>query len=355
MQQTPLFSEYEAAGGKVVDFHGWALPVQFAGILQEHEHTRTAVSLFDCSHMAEFRVRGKSAVDAFHNAVMSDVHALPIGRIKYGALLNEDGGIIDDITTYKIADDDLFIVTNAGPRHEVASVLAPRDAGILDITDETSKLDIQGPKAREVMLALGMDAAAELKYYRHTELTWEGHTFIVSRTGYTGELGWEIYVPNELAITLWNAALAIEGVKPAGLGARDTLRTEVGYGLSGQDFGPDRTPLEAGMERFIAWDTEFQGKEALAAKRDAGGYPTLTAIQTGSRRAPRHDFEVKADGTPVGTVTSGTFGPSVGQGIGLAYIDPAYTTPGTSLTAGPKDLAIETTALPFYDGGSVRT
>ena len=355
MQKTALFDQYEAAGGKVVDFHGWALPVQFAGILQEHEHTRTAVSLFDCSHMAEFRVQGQSAVDAFHNMVMSDVHALPIGRIKYGALLNEQGGIIDDITTYKIADDDLFIVTNAGPRAEVAAALTPLDSGIQDITDATSKLDIQGPKAREVMIALGMEAAAELKYYRHTEITWEGHTFFVSRTGYTGELGWEIYVPNELAPTLWDKALAVDGVKPAGLGARDTLRTEVGYGLSGQDFGPDRTPLEAGMDRFIAWDTDFQGKEALAAKRDVGDYQVLTPIQSGTRRAPRHDFEVKANGNVVGTVTSGTFGPSVAQGIGLAYIDAEYAKPGTPLAVGPKDLPVETTTLPFYSDGSVRT
>jgi aminomethyltransferase len=185
-------------------------------------------------------------------------------------------------------------------------------------------------------------------------MEWGGAEIIVSRTGYTGELGFELFIPNEIAVPLLRALLDIEGTAPAGLGARDTLRTEMGYGLSGQDFGEERTPLEANMAPFIAWDTPFIGKEALLAQKEKGGYAVLTAIATDSRRAPRHDFEVKHEGEPAGVVTSGTFGPSVARGIGMAYLPTELSAPGTALTAGPKDLAIETAELPFYKDGTCR-
>lgn len=353
MLQTPLHGEHVSLGGKIVDFNGWALPVQYTGIVKEHTHTRTSASVFDCSHMAEFRIRGDDAVRAYSDLICSDPAKLRVGRSKYGALLNESGGIIDDIITMKLADDDLFVVTNAGPRERVAEIFSRAGEGVEDVTDETAKIDIQGPLARDVLIRQ-LPMAAELKYFEIRHAEWNGEAILASRTGYTGEMGFELFVPNALAVPLWRALLAYDEVEPAALGARDTLRTEVGYALSGQDFDETRTPLQAGMEQFVAWDTDFIGKEALSRQRDAGGYPQLAAIASVDRRAPRHNFELRRDGTPVGVVTSGTFGPSVGHGIGLAYLEADCLTPGTKLEAGPRGLEVSVVELPFYSNGTCR-
>jgi glycine cleavage system T protein (aminomethyltransferase) len=354
MRQTPLTEELAAIGGKIVDFHGWALPVQFAGIVREHEHTRTAVSIFDCSHMGEFEITGAEAVAAHDRLVISDIAKLKPGRARYGAFLNDDGGIIDDVITMKLDDDRLFVVTNAGPLEQVAAMLTAIGPGVRNVSDGTAKIDVQGPRARNLLVEAGYPLAGELNYFGMGATEWDGAPVILSRTGYTGELGFEIYLPNEKAVPLWRELGAIDGVKPAGLGARDTLRTEMGYPLSGQDVDETRTPLEAGMDFFVAWDSAFRGKEALVRQRDAGDYAVLTPIRTADRRAPRHDFEVKADGAVVGRVTSGTFGPSVGHGVGLAYLSQDCASPGTALTAGPRDLPIEVAEIPFYKQGTCR-
>jgi aminomethyltransferase len=353
MRQTPLFDEHVASGGKVVDFHGWALPVQFSGIVQEHQHTRTKAALFDCSHMGEFRIRGEAAIKAYSDLVCSDPLKLAVGRGRYGAMLNANGGIIDDIISIKLADDDLFVVTNAGPLEKISAIFCGCHDNVQNVSDSTAKIDIQGPLARDT-LAREIPKAAELKYFQACITEWRGTEIVLSRTGYTGELGYELFVPESLAVPLWRELLGHDAVAPAGLGARDTLRTEMGYALSGQDFDDARSPLEANMEMFVAWDTEFTGKEALLDQRSKGGYALLTPIKTADRRAPRHEFDVKDMGSTVGAVTSGTFGPSVGHGIGLAYIQPDLARPGTTLFAGPKDLPIETATLPFYTAGTCR-
>ncbi|MDZ4861153.1 MAG: glycine cleavage system aminomethyltransferase GcvT, partial [Candidatus Hydrogenedentes bacterium] len=300
MRRTPLYDEHLAMGGKVVDFHGWALPVQFSGIVEEHQHTRTKAALFDCSHMGEFSVRGKVAMQAFSELVCLNPFKVPVGRGKYGAMLQEDGGIIDDVIAFRLGEEDFFVVTNAGPLDTVSSRMTA--GGASDVSDATAKIDIQGPFARDI-LATEIPACTELKYYQARRSAWKGVDIVLARTGYTGELGYELFVPNRIAVDFWRALLAHPEVKPAGLGARDTLRTECCYGLSGQDFDASRTPLEAAMESFIAWDKDFVGKSALEAKRDAGGYPILTPIKTQDRRAPRHEFDVKHDGEIVGAVT----------------------------------------------------
>ena len=353
MRQTPLYDEHVDSGGKVVDFHGWALPVQFSGIVQEHHHTRTKAALFDCSHMGEFRIHGKDAIRAYAPLICSDPERLPLGRGRYGAVLNEDGGIIDDIITIRLAEEEWYVVTNAGPLEKVSRIFRGSHAGIEDVSDATAKIDIQGPLAREVLVREIPEAAA-LKYFNARPVRWKNVDLVLSRTGYTGELGYELFVPEAAAVSLWRALLAHSEVEPAGLGARDTLRTELGYLLSGQDFDESRTPLEANMNTFIAWDTEFTGKAALLDQQTKGGYAVIAAIKTADRRAPRHEFAVKVDGAVVGHVTSGTFGPSVGHGIGLAYVPQELAASGHALTAGPKDLPIETTSLPFYAAGTCR-
>tara|TARA_R110001592_G_scaffold167684_2_gene403268 strand:+ start:841 stop:1470 length:630 start_codon:yes stop_codon:yes gene_type:complete len=204
------------------------------------------------------------------------------------------------------------------------------------------------------MLASGFESVRDMKYWNGAQVNWEGHEIVVTRAGYTGEVGYEIFVPNAAAIPLWERLVAHEDVAPCGLGARDTLRTEVGYPLNGEDLGPNKTPLESGMAHLIKWDKEFVGKSALEAQRDRGDYTVLVAIQSPDRRAPRHGFEIKHDGEVVGHVTSGTFGPSVGCGVGLADLPQALSEPGIALTAGPRDMAISTAPLPIYANGTCR-
>jgi aminomethyltransferase len=253
-----------------------------------------------------------------------------------------------------MAEDELYVVTNAGPIESVTERICGKGSGAEHVSYETAKIDIQGPEAQRVALAVGFEPAKDLKYFQATWTTWEDFPAIISRTGYTGELGYELYVPNALAVTLWNRLLEIEGVEPAGLGARDTLRTEVGYALSGQDFDENITPLEAGMESFIAWDTNFVGRQALEEKRQAGDARALVGIVTNSKRKPQHGFEVFDGDRSVGEVTSGTFGPSIGTGVGLARVNRELGAPGTKLTAGPKNLEIEVIEIPAYRDGTAR-
>jgi glycine cleavage system T protein (aminomethyltransferase) len=354
MRQTPLYGEFQRAGAKVVDFHGWALPVQFTGIVQEHAHTRQKASLFDCSHMGEFSITGEESIQAYDTLVCSDVMGLRVGRARYGAILNEAGGIIDDTIALKLAPDELYVVTNAGPLDEVARLIAARVPDVEDVSDATAKIDVQGPLARDVLSEVGLTVAGKLRYFGGSRAEWRGQHLIVSRTGYTGELGFELFLPADAAVELWRALEAVDGVAPAGLGARDTLRTEMGYPLSGQDVDASRTPLEAAMEPFIAWDTDFVGRDALRAQQERGAYQVLTAIRTMSRRAPRPGFALSHEGAAAGTVTSGTFGPSVGHGIGLAYLSREHSAPGTRLTMGAKGIDVETVVLPFYAKGTCR-
>lgn len=354
MRTTPLYEEHLASGARMVDFHGWALPIQYTGILHEHRHTRTDVSLFDCSHMAEFRIRGEEAINRYDRLVISDISRLRVGRGRYGVLLNERGGIVDDIITIRLAEDELLVVSNAASVDAVSDKIARDNPGAENISPVTAKIDVQGPGSRDVLIEAGLRAVAALGYFDATRTTWRGIEIIVTRMGYTGELGFELYVPADIAVSVWRALSAAGGVAPAGLGARDTLRLEMGYPLSGQDFDETKTPLEASQAEFIAWDSEFPGKQELLRQRAAGDYIMLTGIRTQDRRAPRHGFDVYAAGAKVGVVTSGVFGPSVGYGIGLAYLPQEYVRPGTRLETGPKRLPVEVAALPFYKQGTCR-
>ncbi len=337
MHHTPLYEELKKSNGKIVDFNGWALPVQFTGIVKEHLHTREAASLFDCSHMGEYSVKGHVAIELFNKEVITDVTRIPVGRCRYGALLNEDGGIVDDLITFRMSEDELYVVTNAGPLEHVTERLCKNNPGMENVSFETAKIDVQGPVSRELLLRAGLSEAETLPYFKAVWTTWEGHPLLLSRTGYTGELGYELFMGNDLAPAVWNRFLEMEECEPAGLGARDTLRTEVCYALSGQDIDATVTPLESAMASFIDWDSEFVGRAALEAQRDGDAYSVLVPIRTDGRRAPRHDFEITHDGSSVGTVTSGTFGPSVGHGVGLARVPKSQSEPGTVLQAGPKD------------------
>lgn len=352
MQRTPLFEEYAASGGKATDFHGWALPIQFSGIIAEHHHTRSQAGLFDCSHMGEFLLRGEAAIHAFDALVYSDMMGLKPGRCRYTAILNEHGGIVDDCVGLRLSDEELYVVTNAGPLEKVAAML--QGPGVENLSDATAKLDIQGPAARQALLDIGLTDIAPLNYWTGRRCAWNGRPLIATRAGYTGEVGYELFIAPQYARDLWRALLAHPAVLPCGLGARDTLRMEMGYPLNGQDLTEDTTPLEAAMGRFIAWDTAFPGKEALLAQREQGCARVLTPIISETRQAPRHGFELMHDGKPAGVVSSGGFGPSVERGIGLAFIPPALAAPGIALTAGPRAVRVETAEVPLYKHGTCR-
>lgn len=348
MQQTPLFSQYEKHQARVVDFHGWALPLQFAGIMEEHKQVREKAGIFDCSHMGEFLIEGSESFAALDKLVIGDLSSLTVNKCRYTTLLHEDGGIMDDGVALRLSDEELLLVTNAGALDQVDALLNANVPSVKNLSDSLAKIDIQGPLAPRILMEFGFDCVAELGFWVGRRVAWEGMELIIARAGYTGEWGYELFVPVEGAVALWQLLASHPLVKPCGLGARDTLRLEMGYPLSGQDLTADRTALEAGLDRFIAWDTDFPGKARLEKQRDTQKYQKLVLLKSADKRAPRSGFVLKHEGEEVGAVTSGTFGPTVGYGIGLGYVPCHLATPGLSLEAGPRNLAVQIETPPFY-------
>jgi len=353
MKHSPLHEEHVTLGARLVEFHGWLLPLRYSSILDEHRHTRTRASVFDCSHMVEHVVRGRAGREALDRLLCVDALGLPVGRCRYGALVTPEGRMVDDAIAMRLDDDTLYLVSNAGAHAPVRALLASSGTGAEDVSAATAKLDVQGPASRDVLGQLGFAGAAAMRYFAVQRVTWRGVDVILARSGYTGELGFELYLPAERAVDLWRELCAAEGVAPAGLGARDTLRAEMGYALGGQDFDNTCTPLEAGLESFIAWESPCVGIEALRAQKARGGYAVLTGIRSPDRRAPRPGFGVRLGDRVIGQVTTGTFGPSVVYGVGLARL-PAGLAQGTTLAAGPHGLPVETVEVPFYRKGTCR-
>lgn len=354
-KKTPLFECCERAGGRFVDFHGWYLPVQFEGIITEHLHVRSHAGIFDCSHMGEFIIHGKDKIANFSYLTCSNFLHLPPCRCRYTVLLNNDGFIIDDCVGMKLDEETLFVVTNAGPLEQVSSLLCNSNVHAENISDKIVKIDVQGPMSLDVLLQSGFShLIAELKYWTGGKYEWKGKEIIITRAGYTGELGYELYLPPDLGVEIWDILISNKNVKPCGLGARDTLRTEMGYPLSGQDLLTDMTPLMASMDRFIEWEHDFTGKDKLLQQKEMGDYPRLMGIKTHTRQAPRHNQKLTLQDCEVGVVTSGTFGPSVGTGVGLALLDKQVSTPGTILQIVGRPLQVEVSNIPIYPNGTAR-
>jgi aminomethyltransferase len=341
----------------MVDFAGWDMPVQYAGILAEHEHTRTHVSLFDTCHMSEFRVWGARAEQVLGGAVACRVAGLPEGRCRYGFLLNERGGVLDDLICYRIQFEEFMVVANAGTRERDGEVLEERLKGTVfeDISDQNGKIDLQGPGALAALSELSDGAAASLPYYGFRYMMVAGIDTLVSRTGYTGELGYELYVPAYRIGALWDALLEVEGVEPAGLGARDTLRLEMGYPLYGHEMDETVTPVEAGFGRMLPRGS-YPGAEAVESQLKGGVDERLVGIELEGRRAARPGDPVFRGDEEAGRVTSGSYGPSLGRAIALARVPDASSKPGTEVAAEVRGTRIpgQIVELPFYKGGSVR-
>jgi aminomethyltransferase len=307
-------------GAKLTEFSGWDMPLQYAGVISEHRSVREAVGLFDVSHLGKLRVRGADGGQALQHAVTADVEKLEVGRATYALVCRDDGGCVDDIFVYRLAGDEWLAVPNAANVAAVADCIRASGGHVDDEWDRWTILALQGPSSMEVFeRAWPGSEAPGMDLHSWMVLDMDGEQGIVARTGYTGERGFELYVPTPVAVAVFKKLLDL-GVPPVGLGARDTLRLEMGYALYGHELSPEITPLEARLGWAIAWDTEFRGKAALSALKEKGPPRTLVGVRCTERGVPRQGCEVLRDDNTIGAVTSGNFSPTLDTGIALALV-----------------------------------
>ncbi|MEU1970135.1 glycine cleavage system aminomethyltransferase GcvT [Microbacterium sp. NPDC019599] len=359
-RHTPLRDRHEALGASFTDFGGWSMPVRYTSDLAEHHAVRTAAGLFDISHMAEFLVEGPGAGAFLDYALAGRLSTLPIWKAKYSLLLAPDGGIVDDLIVYRLADERFFVVANAGNREPVAAAFAERvagqDATVTDATDEYALIAVQGPAALAILADVEAIAEigrplADLPYYAATDASFQGAPLLIARTGYTGEDGFELYIRSADAGALWDALFAAgesHDLVPAGLAARDTLRLEAGMPLYGHELSLDIRPAQAGLGRVVAADKDdFVGKDGVTPGPDA---PVLVGLVADGKRAGRAGYAVFDGDTQVGEITSGALSPTLGHPIAMALVSPDASAPGTELTIDVRGTRIPATvtALPFY-------
>ena len=330
LRRTPLYDRHVALGAKTADFGGWDMPIEYAGVVAEHTAVRTDVGVFDVSHMGKVRIHGPGAA-AFVNAVLAnDLDRIGDGRAQYSMLLTSDGGIVDDLIVYRWGDDEIFVIPNAANARTVVDLLrasAPAEVEVDDHHLDHGILAVQGPRSADVVAAVGLPT--ELDYMAMASAEFGGQPVIVCRTGYTGEHGYELVAPVAVLGDLWDSVVAA-GATPAGLGARDTLRTEMGYPLHGQDIGPSISPVESGIGWAVGWaKPEFAGRDAASELRAQGPARRLRGLRSMDRGIPRchmvvhrvaPDGEDALSGEVIGEVTSGTFSPTLKVGIGLALL-----------------------------------
>jgi aminomethyltransferase len=358
-RQTCLYDRHVRLGARMIEFGGWDLPVQYDGILVEHQRTRTAVSVFDTCHMGEFLVEGPGAPDFLSLLLTPDLRALPDGRCRYGFMLDERGGIRDDLIAYRFAAERWMLVVNAGTREgdfEWIKAHAPAaGVALADRSGHTGKIDVQGPESSAAVARLLGRDVSDLRRFGFTTLRAAGGEVIVSRTGYTGETGYELYAPPDVIVRLWDE-LSDAGVRPAGLGARDTLRLEAGLPLYGHELTRDLTPVEAGLDRYARKAEPYIGREAVEDRRQNGVDYRLAGFKVEGRQSARNGSRVLAGGEIVGWVTSGSFAPTLGCAIGMAYVRPRLAVPGTRLAVqtARKALEAEVVEKPFYRGPGFR-
>lgn len=359
---SPLHARHQAAGAAFTDFAGWAMPVRYSSDLAEHHAVRTAAGLFDLSHMAEIRVSGADAPAFLDYALAGLLSGIREGQAKYSLLLNEAGGIIDDVVVYRLQADDYLVVANAGNRDAASAALTRRaerfDVAVSDISDQVALVAVQGPAALAVLQATpGITGAApaDLGYYRAALARFDAHPVLIARTGYTGEDGFELYIPADAAASLWDALLAAgqdHGLVPAGLASRDTLRLEAGMPLYGHELTATTFPAQAGLGRVVslAKTGDFIGRVA-SEQGPAADAPVLVGLVAEGRRAGRAGYPVRdGEGETVGAVTSGALSPTLGHPVMMAYVAPALAEPGTRLSVDVRGTLIpaEVTRLPFY-------
>ncbi|GAA1142819.1 glycine cleavage system aminomethyltransferase GcvT [Ornithinicoccus hortensis] len=360
LKTSPLHDVHVSLSAKMADFSGWSMPIEYpgAGVVKEHTAVREAVGVFDVSHLGKARVSGPGAA-AFVNACLTnDLGRIEPGKAQYTMCCAEDGGVVDDLIAYLRNDEDVFLIPNAANTGRVVELLtaaAPDGVVVENQHEQFGVIAVQGPRSPEVLAAIGLDV--DLSYMSFTEVDWNGRPVIVCRTGYTGETGFEVVPHWEDTVEVWEALLAAAeplGGIPAGLGARDTLRTEMGYPLHGNDLGPEITPVMARSVWAVGWDKEtFWGKEVLTAQRAAKESRLSWGLRVTGRGIPRAGCEVRdGSGATIGVVTSGTFSPTLKQGIALALLDRGQSV-GTAVVIDVRgrDVAAEIVKPPFVEAG----
>jgi len=362
-KRTPFHAFHVAAGGKLIDFAGFEMPVRYSGDVREHLAVRERAGLFDVSHMGEFFVTGAGAGAFLNRMVTNDVAGMDVWQAIYSPMCRPDGGIVDDLLIYRFPDSYMVVVnaSNVGKDFAWLQQHAPADVTLEDHSEDTALLALQGPKAPDVLKGHVPAAALDLGFYRFLQGPLFGVEAIVARTGYTGEDGFELYFNPKHAATVWNGLIEAgreHGLEPVGLGARDTLRLEMAYMLYGNDIDDTTSPLEAGIGWTVKLGKEdFTGREVLARQKEQGLARKLVGIELDGRRVARHDMVVESGGRAIGRVTSGTFSPSLEKPIGLAYLETAFAKPGTSLeiVAGAARLPARVAKTPFWKHGSRKT
>jgi len=340
LKYTPFHRLHQALGARLVSFAGFSMPMQYAGIIQEHMCVRERVGLFDVSHMGEFEFVGPDARAFLQRMTINDVSRLHPGRVQYSALCTPEGGIIDDLLVYCLAAERFMLVVNAANIAKDRTWLREHLSGEVELhdrSDQTALLAVQGPQSLATLQPICSSDLSPLRYYHAVEATVAGIPMLVSRTGYTGELGFELYFPADesAATVVWEALMHSGkpfGIEPVGLGARDTLRLEMGYCLYGNDIDASTNPLEAGLGWITNLDKgEFIGRQALLDLRASGLKRQLVGLSVAGTAVPRSGHTLAADGHRCGTVTSGSFSPVLRQGIGLGYVDLSHVQPGSTL------------------------
>ncbi len=362
-KHTALYTQHEAHGASFTDFGGWQMPLKYRSELEEHHTVRKAAGLFDLSHMGEVLVSGPRAAEFLNYALVSNLAVIAVGKAKYSLICNAEGGVIDDLITYRFAEDSFLVVPNASNASVVAEELRVRAAGfdvaVEDQSEATSLIAIQGPTAEAVLLDLARPEDAgtirDLKYYAAVEVALAGLPVLLARTGYTGEDGFEVFIGSSFAVRLWTAALEVGGVHgllPCGLAARDSLRLEAGMPLYGHELGLDTNPFEAGLGPVVSTKkaNDFVGRPVLEPLKAVEPARRLVGLRAVGRRSARAGYDVVVDGTPVGTVTSGLPSPTLGYPVALAYVNSEYAAVGTEvqvdLRGRPEPFTVVPT--PFY-------
>jgi len=364
VKKTPLFEEHQAAGGKIVDFAGWALPVQYTGVIEEHRNTRSRASLFDTSHMGELQISGKDAAPYLQTLITNDLERLSTGSCFYGVICNEQGKSLDDCFVYQMAEDRFFMVINASNIEKIVSWMNSKISSyqveVKNLSDNMGKIDLQGPCAQAILEKfLGAECSEELwPRFTFKELTFRNLDLLISRTGYTGEDGFELYMDSEQTPAVWKALLEAgkdKGLAPAGLGARDTLRLESCYSLYGHELDEESTPVESGLSWVVRdKDSDYFGKEILLKQKKEGVPRKMVAFEMTERAIPRHGYPLEVEGPEgwkeVGIVTSGGFSPSFEKNIGLGFIDKEYADIGTLIGVNVRGRQKKAVVVkrPFY-------
>ncbi len=354
-KKTPLFDSHTTLGGKMVEFAGYMMPVQYSGIVNEHNAVRQSCGLFDVSHMGEIEVTGEKAQDTVQMFTTNDISEMEIGQIKYSPMCNKNGGVVDDLLVYKREENKFLIVVNASNIEKDYKFMRENNiykSALCDMSEDLSQIAIQGPKAEEILKKITRNLPE--KYYTFVEDTIFSNRCIVSRTGYTGEDGFEIYCPREIAVVLWDEILETGGnhILPCGLGARDTLRFEASMPLYGHELTEEITPVEAGLKYFVKTDgdNEFIGKDVLKKQIEEGITRRRCGLEIMDKGIAREGAKVFYEDTEVGFVTSGTKALTLGKTMAMAMVDKPYNKRGTELfvEVRGKKLKAQVVKMPFY-------